>query len=94
MAPGRHGEAAHRQSRQVVDSVDLVHREPLEQAIFDHRPGSGAALFGRLEHENDGAGKIAIGREMAGGGEERRRMAVVAAGMHARRASGRPREPR
>ena len=90
---GAHGEAAHRQARQIVDAVDLVHGKPLEQAILDHCPCAGAALLGGLKHEDHGAGKVALGGEMAGGGEQGRRVAVVSAGMHGAWLLGGPGSP-
>ena len=57
-------------------------REPLHQAVLDHRLAAGAALLRRLEDHDRGAGEIAGLGEIARGAEQHRGMAVMAAGMH------------
>ena len=53
IGPGPDRDLADRQSRPVVQRVDLVGREALEQAVLDHRAAAGVALLARLEDQRD-----------------------------------------
>jgi hypothetical protein len=59
-----------------------LHREALEQPVAHHLAGAAAAFFGRLEDEVHGAIEVAVLRQVLGGSEQHRRVAVVAAGVH------------
>ena len=54
----------------------------LEEAVLDHRLGAGVALLARLEDEVRGAVEVARLVQVARGGEQHRRVAVVAAAVH------------
>ena len=64
---------------------DGIHRKTLEQAVGHHRQGTGAALFGRLEDQHDGAVELRMQGQVPRRSQQHRRMAVVAAGMHSAR---------
>ena len=81
--PGSRGDVAERHARLVVDREDRVAGEFLEQAVLDHRPAAAAALLGRLEDEVHGAVEVALLAQDLGGAQQHRRVAVMAAGMHA-----------
>ncbi len=86
-----HGEGALGEAREVVQSVNPLDRKALEQAVGDHDAAAALVLLGRLEDEADDAVEVAGGGQVAGGAEEHRGVAVVAAGVHgavARRAVG------
>ena len=76
-AEGAGGAAGH-----VVHAEDLGDAEALHQAVLDHRAAAGAALFGGLEDDGDGAGEIARLGEIFRGAEQHRGVTVVAAGVH------------
>ena len=65
-----------------MHAVDLLDAETVHQAVLDHGSRARAALFRRLEDHHRVAGKIAGFSEIAGGAQEHRGMAVVAAGVH------------
>jgi len=71
-----------RHSGPVVHAEDRVHREQLEQAVVDHFPRAATAFLRRLEDQVDGAVEVAMTGQVLGRGEQHRRVAVVAAGMH------------
>ena len=75
-------ELARLQARPVVRAEHGFHRELLEQAVLHHLARAAAAFFGRLEDQVDRAVVVAVLREMLGGGEQHRRVAVVAARVH------------
>ena len=77
-----HSEPADRHARQIVHAVDAAERQSLEQPVIDHRLGPGAAFFRRLEDQRHGSVEGTCFTETAAGGEQHRRMAVMAAGMH------------
>ena len=77
-----HGEGALGQAREVVQAVDALDREALEQAVGDHHLAAALVLLGGLEDEADDAVEVAGGGQVAGGAEEHRGVAVVAAGVH------------
>ena len=58
------------------------HGNLLEQSVFEHFLRAGLALFGRLENQIQRAVEALVLREMFGGGQQHRRMAVVAACVH------------
>jgi hypothetical protein len=66
-----------------MHGVDLLGGKALEEPLFHHHFAAAAAFLGRLEHDIGGAGEVARLREIARGAEQHRRMAVVAAGVHA-----------
>ncbi len=80
--PRDHAEAARRQAWPVMHAVDRLHRELLEQAVFHHAARAGAAFFGRLENQVDGAVKVAMTRQIVRCAQQHRRMTVMAACMH------------
>ena len=74
-----------RNSRPVVQSENGVHRELLEQPLFNHPQGAASGLLGGLEDEMNRAVEIQprpVFAEVAGGTEQHRGMPVVAAGVH------------
>ena len=54
----------------------------LEQAVFDHAARAGAAFFGRLENQVDGAVEIAVRGQVVRRAQQHGGVAVVAAGVH------------
>ena len=75
-------ELADRSAWLVVEREDGVAREGLEDALLHHDARAADVLLGRLEDEVHGAGEVLRLGEVAGGAEQHRRVAVVAAGMH------------
>jgi len=71
-----------RQAGIIVHAVDFLDVEALHQPVLHHGLAAGAALLGRLEDDDGGAGKIARLREVARSAQQHRGMAVMAAGMH------------
>ena len=61
---------------------DRVARVLVEEAVLHHPQRAAAALLGRLEDQVERAGEAAAVREMVRRGEQHRRVAVVAAGVH------------
>ena len=80
---GADGELADLELGPVVHAEDLLAGELVEQPVLHHRLGAAAALLGRLEDEMDGAVEVARRREILGGAQQHRGVAVMAAGMHA-----------
>ena len=73
----------------VMHAVDLLDAETVHQPVLDHRGGTRAALFGRLEDHDRVAGEIPGFGEITGRTQQHRGMAVMAAGVHqARRLGG------
>jgi len=66
----------------VVQPVELVAGKALEQAFRDHPARTAEPFLGGLEDQHCRAGEVARRREIAGGAEQDRGMAVMAAGMH------------
>ena len=66
----------------IVHAVDFLDAEALHQAVLDHRAAAAAALLGRLEDHDRGAGEIARLGEIFRGAEQHRGVAVMAAGVH------------
>ena len=66
-----------------MHAEDRLAREFVEQPVLDHRLGAAQAFLGRLEDEMHRAVEIARFREIARRAEQHRRVAVMAAGMHA-----------
>ena len=85
IGPGRMANLPTGRPGRVVHAEDAVAGEAVEQAVLDHRLGAAAALLGRLEDEMHGAVEVARLGEVAGGAQQHRGVAVVAAGMHAAR---------
>ncbi len=77
------GELADVELGPVVHAEDLLAGELLEQPVLDHGLGAATAFLGRLEDEVHRAVEVARGREVLGGAQQHRRVAVMAAGMHA-----------
>ena len=65
-----------------MQAVNAIAGKPFEQPVLDHAPGAGPALFGRLKDEMHRAGKAAILRQMPGGTEQNRRVAVMPTCVH------------
>lgn len=55
MAFGFRFEHAHRQTRHVVDAIDLIERELLQEAVGHHRQRTFPPFLRRLEDEANGA---------------------------------------
>ena len=75
-------EFADRQAGIIVHAVDFLDAEALHQAVLDHRLAAAAALLGRLEDHDRGAGEVARLGEVVRGAEQHRGVAVMAAGVH------------
>ena len=75
-------ELAHRKTRIIVHPVDFLDAEAVHQAVLNHGSAAAAALLGRLEDHDRGAGEVARLGEIMRGTEQHRGMAVVAAGVH------------
>ena len=73
---------AKRDPRPVMQRVDGVHREALEQPLFHHFARAAEVLFRRLENKVDGAAELTGLRQMGGGRQQHRGVAIVAAGVH------------
>ena len=67
----------------IVLAVDLLDAVALHQAVRDHGIRTPARLFRRLEYQHDGAMEGFFLRDKFCGAQQRRRMTVVTAGMHA-----------
>ena len=65
-----------------MHAENLLDLEPVHQPVLDHGVGARAALFGRLEDHDRVAGEIARFGEIAGGAQQHRGVAVMAAGVH------------
>ena len=72
-----------------MQPVDRVARETFEQAVRQHGEGAAAAFLGRLEDQVQRASEIGVFGEVAGGAEQHRGVAVMAAGVHLARDGGR-----
>ena len=79
--PGPHRRDARVQQRHIVEGIDLVEGEALQQSVGDHRPRAQAIFLGRLEYQHDSPGGGRMIGQMARGAQQRRAMAVMAAGM-------------
>ena len=79
---GADAELADRHAGIIVHAVDLVDLEARHQPVLDHGLAAGAALLGRLEDDDRGAGEIARLGEIARGAEQHGGVAVMAAGVH------------
>ena len=66
----------------VVHAVDFLDAEALHQAVLHHGAAAGAALLGRLEDHDRGAGEVARLGQVFGGAEQHGGVAVMAAGVH------------
>jgi hypothetical protein len=75
-----------------VQRVHLVDRKAIEEPVLDHRLRPGVALLARLEDQVRGAVEVARLGEIARGCEQHRRVAVVAAAVHAAVIGGAVRE--
>jgi hypothetical protein len=71
-----------RQPWPVVHAVERLDRVAVEHPLFDHQPRAALVFLGRLEDEMHRAGEVAGLGEVAGGAEQHRGMAVMAAGVH------------
>ena len=65
-----------------MQAVDLVEREPLQQAVSEHGERALAPFLRRLEDEANGAVEPAFLSQDLRRTEQHRRVAVMAAGMH------------
>ena len=75
-------ERADRNSGAVVHAIDLVAGETVHQPVLDHRGGSRAALFRRLEDDDRIAGEIPGLGEIARRAQQHRGVPVMATGVH------------
>src|SRR5690606_11439515 len=75
-------ELADRKARRVVQAVDLVEGETREEPVVEHGERAPAPFLGGLEDEAHGAVEAAFLGEKPRGAEERRGVAVMAAGVH------------
>jgi hypothetical protein len=75
-------ELADGKPRVIVHPVHLLDAETLHHTLPDHLAPAAAALLGRLEDYDRGAGKVARVSEVARGPQEHRGVAVMAAGVH------------
>ena len=66
-----------------MQRVDFIAGEAVEQPVREHGARAAEALFRRLENEHGGAGEIAMLGEIAGGTEQHRGVAVMAAAVEA-----------
>ena len=82
IGPGRIANSPTGRPGIVVHAVDLLDAEALHQAVLHHGLAAGAALLGRLEDHDRGAGEIARLGEIARRAEQHRGVAVMAAGVH------------
>ena len=80
--PGRKRKLPDRQAGIIVHAVDFLDAEALHQAVLHHGLAAGAALLGRLEDHDRGAGEIARLGEVARRAQQHRGVAVMAAGVH------------
>ena len=80
---GAHRDLARRQTRPVVQGVDLVHGEALEQPLLHHHVGAGAMLLRRLEDHVGSAVEFTRFGEIPRGAQQHGRVTVMAAGVHA-----------
>ena len=65
-----------------MHAENLLDLEPVHQPVLDHGVGARAPLFGGLEDHDRVAGEIARFGEIAGGAQQHRGVAVMAAGVH------------
>lgn len=82
--PDRH--PADGQSGPVVQAIHPLHRESLEQPVFDHHLAAGFVLFGWLKNDMDGAAEPLRRCQIAGGAQQHGRMPIMPARMHLSRA--------
>ena len=81
---GARGDANHAQRHigGVVLGVHLRAREAIEQAIFDHRAGTGVALFAGLKNQTRGAAKLTRLNQITRRTHQHGGVAVVPASVH------------
>ena len=79
---GRDADPACGKRGPVVERVHLLGRKALEQPVVDHRLGASVAFLSGLEDEIRSAVEIARLVKITGGGEQHRRVTVVAAAVH------------
>lgn len=72
-----------------MQAGDCIYRKRLEQPVLDYLAGTGADFFGRLEDQRQRAVELAVLGEVAGRGEQDRRVPVMALGVHGARISAR-----
>ena len=80
--PRAHGKFANLGARPVMHAEHRLHREFLEQPVFDHLAGAATAFFGGLENQVNRAIKIAVFGEVLGRCQQHGGMAIVPAGVH------------
>ena len=78
------GDANHAQRHigGIVLGVDLRAGEAVEQAVFDHRAGTGVALFTGLKNQTRGAAKLPRLHQIARRADQHGGVAVVPASVH------------
>ena len=75
-------EPALRDAGHVVHREDGVAGKALEQALLDHQLCAAGVFLGGLEDQVQRAGEVDVVREVVRRGEQHRRVAIVAAGVH------------
>ena len=65
-----------------MHAIDLVDGKAVHQPVPDHGRGAATALLRGLKDHHRGAGEIPRLRQIAGGAEQHRGVAVVATGVH------------
>ena len=78
----READAPGCQRRPVVQRENDLGREAFEQPVVDHRLGAGVAFLAGLEDQERRAVEVPRLVQVARGGEQHRRVAVVAAAVH------------
>ena len=77
-----HRELPHRHAWPVVQAKHRVHREFLEQAVFDHFSSAAATFFGGLKNQHHGAVEVAVLGQVLCGGQQHGGVTIVTAGVH------------
>ncbi|KPY17813.1 hypothetical protein ALO99_05513 [Pseudomonas coronafaciens pv. porri] len=74
---------ARRHTRPVVQAINSFHRKQLKKTVVDHPLSAAQVFLGRLKDKMHRTGEPAGFRQVPGGGQQDRRVAVVPAGVHA-----------
>ncbi|MGF6729693.1 hypothetical protein OKW50_001774 [Paraburkholderia youngii] len=80
--PRHEAQLGRRKARHVVHREHGVAGKPLEQAVVEHFLRAGEPFLGRLEDQIERAVETLFMRQIPGGGEQHRRVAVVTACVH------------
>ena len=87
--PRTTGRFADRETRPVVHGIGAFHRKAFQHPLIDHRLRAGAALFRRLEAEDQRAVERPCLRKAASRAEQHGHVSIVPAGVHKPRRNGR-----